>query len=131
MAPSAKASALAPLVHETLKITAEISPALLRVDWTGKSAARQPVLALGPYIERLLSEASAVHCPVEMHFEKLEYFNSSTITVVIQMVQSFIARSVPLTIVYNGALSWQRASFEALRVAGKSATALQFRTVRV
>jgi hypothetical protein len=54
--------------------------------------------------------------PIELHFEKLEHFNSSTITSIIQLIQDSRARGVKLVLVYDEALKWQKLSFDALRV---------------
>jgi hypothetical protein len=57
--------------------------------------------------------------PVEVHFEHLEYFNSATVTVIVQMIHDARARSVRLSLVYDPTLHWQRLSFDALRVFAK------------
>jgi hypothetical protein len=53
---------------------------------------------------------------LELHFEELDYFNSSTITSLIQLIQEARAKGIPLTYVYDPALRWQKLSFDALRV---------------
>ena len=86
--------------------------------WTGKSNDRSPQLVLGPWFETLLA---AKPPRIEMHFEKLDHFNSSTITVIIQFIQEARKRGVQLVMVYNQALKWQKLSFDALRVFAKDA----------
>ena len=56
------------------------------------------------------------HASIEMHFEKLDHFNSSTIAAVIRFIQDARQRGVKLIIVYNQALKWQKLSFDAMRV---------------
>ena len=48
--------------------------------WKGKSNNRHPGEALAPYFREVLAIAGMRKLPIELHFEKLEHFNSSTIT---------------------------------------------------
>jgi hypothetical protein len=84
--------------------------------WKGKSNHRNPSEALGPYFREVLASAAAQRVPLELHFEKLEHFNSSTITSVIKLIQDARARTVKLVLIYDPALKWQKLSFDALRV---------------
>jgi hypothetical protein len=91
----------------------------MRLLWKGKSNNRHPGEALGPYFRSVLADAAARRVPLELHFEKLEHFNSSTITSIIQLIQDSRARAVKLILVYDSALKWQKLSFDALRVFAK------------
>lgn len=84
--------------------------------WKGRSNHRNPAEALAPYFREALEEASTRKVPIELHFEQLEHFNSSTITAIIQLIQDARARSIKLVLVYDQALKWQKLSFDALRV---------------
>jgi len=84
--------------------------------WRGKSNNRHPSEALVPYFREVLATAVTRKVPLELHFEKLEHFNSSTITSIIQLIQDSRARSIKLVLVYDEALKWQKLSFDALRV---------------
>jgi hypothetical protein len=88
----------------------------LRLLWKGKSNNRHPGEALAPYFREVLAAADTRRVPLELHFEKLEHFNSSTITSIIQLIQDSRARAVKLILVYDQALKWQKLSFDALRV---------------
>ena len=106
------------LVVGDLRIEAiedEASPSV-RLLWRGKSNNRHPSEALVPYFREVLAAAHARRRPVELHFEQLEHFNSSTITSIIQLIQDSRARSIKLILVYDQALKWQKLSFDALRV---------------
>jgi hypothetical protein len=111
-------------------LTIDVAPAAeaLVCTWKGKSTDRQPGKVLAPYFERLLAEATGASVPLEMHFEGLEHFNSSTITVLIRLIQNARAKSVRLVFVYAQELKWQRLSFEALRVFDKGDKAFELRT---
>jgi hypothetical protein len=102
---------------------------VMRYQWTGKSSDRQPGKLLAPYFSQVLAEAQKRSVPVEMHFERLEHFNSSTITAFIQLIQDARQKAVPLTFVYNQALKWQRLSFDALRVFVKGDGLLDLKAV--
>ncbi|HEY6176080.1 MAG TPA: hypothetical protein VIX73_16615 [Kofleriaceae bacterium] len=98
---------------ETLENEASTAVQLL---WKGKSNNRHPGEALAPYFREVLATAAMRKLPIELHFEKLEHFNSSTITSIIQLIQDSRARGVKLVLVYDEALKWQKLSFDALRV---------------
>ncbi|HET6612890.1 MAG TPA: hypothetical protein VFG83_12910 [Kofleriaceae bacterium] len=89
-------------------------------DWRGKSNNRHPEQVLGSFFSNLLRSAATTKSDLEMHFESLEHFNSSTITVLIQFIQDARSATVPLTFVYDEGLKWQKLSFEALRAFERS-----------
>ena len=99
-----------------------------RCTWKGKSNERNPPEILKPWFEALLAEVGATgasgsgsnRASVEMHFEKIEHFNSSTITALIRLIQLCRKTSVKLVMVYDQTLKWQRLSFDALRVFEKN-----------
>jgi len=109
------------LVVGDLRIEAQEddSAAAVRLLWKGKSNNRHPGEALAPYFRDVLATAGTRKFPLELHFEKLEHFNSSTITSIIQLIQDSRARAIKLVLVYDQALKWQKLSFDALRVFAK------------
>jgi hypothetical protein len=116
------------LVTGDLQITVKASPGLLRLDWIGKSNNREPGKVLGPFFDEIVRQAAASASSVEQHFEALQHFNSSTITALIQFIQTARARGIAVVIVYDAALKWQRLSFDALRIFEKTDGKLSFRT---
>ncbi len=96
--------------------------------WKGRSTQRSPGGVLNPYFEQLLTDAAAKELPLEMHFETLEHFNSSTISTLIRLIQNARAKNVPLVMIYDARLKWQRLSFEALRVFDKNDKKFELRT---
>jgi hypothetical protein len=92
------------------------SRAPIRLMWNGKSNDRHPAKVLSPYFVSVLSAAVSRDVPVELHFEKLEHFNSSTVTSIIQLIQDCREQHIKLVIVYDHSLKWQKLSFDALRV---------------
>ena len=106
------------LVTGSLRIDAKVAPppGPISLLWQGKSSDRNPSLALAPYFSEVLSSAIASQVPIELHFEKLEHFNSSTISAIIQLVEDARRRSVKLMVFYDREVRWQRMSLEPLRV---------------
>lgn len=104
---------------DELLIRVEEVPSRLLVRWTGRSNARNPGKLLEGWMERLLATAGARHLVIEMHFEKLELFNSSTIAALIQLINAARERQVVLEIHYDSTLRWQALSFDALKRALK------------
>ncbi len=97
--------------------------------WKGKSSDRNPGQVLGPYFQTLVDQAAGDDVALEMHFDKLDHFNSSTITALIKLIQSARAKSVRLVMAYDQSLKWQKLSFDALRVFEKSDKLFQLRPV--
>lgn len=103
-------------------------PGVILLDWRGKSNARQPGTILAPFLADVAKHAVTTKRSIEMRFEHLEHFNSSTITSLIQLIQDLRNKGVKLTIVFEQGLKWQRLSFDALRIFEKPDGLLTFRT---
>ena len=103
-----------------IEVLANQAPSPVRLDWRGRSGDRDAAKQVGAYLARVVAQAVAEErAAVEMHFEKLEYFNSATITAIIQMIQDARTKGVRLTLIYDSKLQWQRLSFDALGVFAK------------
>jgi hypothetical protein len=103
------------LVSGELKIVAEEAPSTLRLDWWGRSHERNPGPVLSPWLESVLQRARVRGLSIESHFERLEFFNSATVTALIHLIRKARAQGTTLIIVFNGARKWQSLSFDALR----------------
>ena len=109
------------LAHGDLTIEVEKrDDGALHCTWRGKSNERNPAEFLRPWFDQLLAAATAGQAAIEMHFEKIEHFNSSTITALIRLIQLCRKSTVRLVMVYDQSLKWQRLSFDALRVFDKN-----------
>jgi hypothetical protein len=91
----------------------------LRVRLSGRSSSREAGKTLAPLFDRVLSEAKGEARVLALHFEKLEYFNSSTIAALVQFIRAAHEMGVALSVVYDGTQRWQSMSFDALRRALK------------
>ena len=103
----------------------------LRVRLSGRSSSREAGRTLAPLFDRVLSEAKSEARALALHFEKLEYFNSSTIAALVQFIRAAHEMGVALSVVYDGTQRWQSMSSDALRRALKpfesgSGPAVQF-----
>ncbi len=87
----------------------------LRVRLSGRSSSREAGKTLAPLFDRVLSEAKAERRTLALHFDKLEYFNSSTIAALVQFIRAAHEMGIALTVVYDGKQRWQSMSFDALR----------------
>jgi hypothetical protein len=123
---------LVPLNGEGLTIEAAEAggPVGIRLTWKGRSGARNPSEFLMPYFRSILEiAAKRGRVGVEMHFEGLEHFNSSTVAALIHLIQDARGKQVPLVFVYDQNLKWQKLSFDAMRVFVKSDGLLQMRSI--
>lgn len=89
---------------------------VLRIEWAGRSSDRDPARILSPFFGDALQRAGSTGGGIEMHFEKLEHLNSSTISALITFLRAARDVGVELTMVFDPAQTWQSLSFEALRV---------------
>src|SRR5262245_42532540 len=103
-----------------LRVDVSQTEGVLRLDWRGKSNARQPEIQLNPFLTDIARQASETKAIIEMHFEELEFFNSSTITVIIQHVKEARAKGLRLVLSYDKTQKWQKIFFDALSMFEKS-----------
>ena len=66
---------------------------------------------------------------IELHFEHLEFFNSSTITSVIHFIKDLRRRRVTTRVTYNASHKWQKVFFDALGMLQKPDGFLQITAV--
>ncbi len=103
----------------TLTLSIQRRPGLgepIRVWWRGKSEDMHPARLLAPHFRALLDEATNRGAPLELHFEQLEYINSSTLVALSQLIRDGRARSIKLVMFYDSERKWQKLTFDALRV---------------
>jgi len=96
---------------EALEVPA---PAAIRLVWKGKSNHRHPHEALAPYFREVLATAGDRKLAIELHFEKLEHFNSSTIAALVQIMNDAADAHVRLVLFYDASQRWQTLSFDAI-----------------
>jgi hypothetical protein len=92
---------------------------IIRLDWTGKSNHLRPDTLLSSLFAETISRAVGQRKALDMHFERLEFFNSSTITAIIGFIKNVRDRRVKLTVTFDPEHRWQKIFFEALRMFDK------------
>jgi hypothetical protein len=101
---------------ELLIESTQVNPDLIRLDWKGRIAFRTPDEVLNPYLSEVLEQARRNSATIEMHFELIDYLNSSTVAVLVQFLHRVRALGLRLCFTYRASIRWQKLSFEALRV---------------
>jgi hypothetical protein len=81
----------------------------------GRSHSRHPGLIMGPMLTQVLETAHQGGRAIDLDFVKLEHFNSSTISALVQFINQAHDKGVKLLIRYDGRLKWQELSFVALQ----------------
>ena len=87
----------------------------LVLTWRGRSNLRDPGKALRPFFDLAVTEAARTGHGIEMRFQHLDSFNSSTITALVRLVRTLHAARVGLVVQFDGRIRAQRLSFEALQ----------------
>ena len=95
--------------------------------WTGRSNSRDPERLLDAFFRGVVQEAVESGLCVEMRFERLDFFNSATITTLIQFVQEMSRNEARLVLVFDSKKRWQKLSFDVLRVFEKADGLLELR----
>jgi hypothetical protein len=88
----------------------------VRIVWTGRSTARDPVAFIGPVLAEVLARTADAGTPIVLDFRGLEYMNSSTITPVIRILHEAKKGKNRVTVLYQRAAKWQELSFSALTI---------------
>lgn len=117
-----------PLTSGDLQIAPHVDHACVRLTWRGRSRARDPGSTVLPYFRAACQVAKSAGAVVEMRFDALEYMNSSTIAAIVEAIQLAKADGVPLVLVYDPKVRWQRSSFDVLAVFADGA-GLELRSV--
>ena len=102
--------------HNSLSIAVVRSSDAIQLHFRGRSNERHPGRTLGLYLAQAVDAAADTASLLELRFEGLSYFNSATVSTIIQCLQAARARAVNVRLVYDADLEWQRLSFEPMRV---------------
>jgi hypothetical protein len=99
-----------------IEVSTADGPPRLELTWRGKSNDRYPGKVLGPFFADALATAARDQRLLELRFDSLEHFNSSTVGALIELIQRARDAKVRMVIGYDGSVGWQRLSFDALKV---------------
>ena len=101
------------VIQGTLRIDVTCT-SLIRAHFRGRSALEQADTVFVPFFDRLIDEARPKVLHVHLHFEELEFFNSSTISSLLRCILAMRDKGVRTMIRYDGRQKWQQAFFEGL-----------------
>jgi hypothetical protein len=102
--------------NKELQLDVRHEDAAIRIVWTGRSTARDPVAFIGPVLSEALARSAESGHELVLDFRGLEYMNSSTITPVIRILNEAKKGRSKLVVVYQRAAKWQELSFSALTI---------------
>jgi len=88
--------------------------------WTGSSNSRDPASGLRPFLELAIAEASTKGLAIELHFEDLSHFNSSTVATLLRFIEKAGQKGVKLILHYDGSQRWQAHNFEAIALLNRT-----------
>jgi hypothetical protein len=100
----------------TIEVVKGDAPSRLELVWRGKSNDRYPGKVLGPFFQETLAAAARDGRLLELKFDALDHFNSSTVGALIELIQRAREAAVRVVIAYDAGIGWQRLSFDALKV---------------
>jgi hypothetical protein len=113
-----------------IEVTEDAGANALRLVWLGKSDARDPATALRPYFTgKVIPAAAAAGRSLEMHFEEIEYFNSSTVSALLQVLAAARQAKVRAALVYDAKRKGQQVTFAAFKALAKRDDLLTLREV--
>ena len=98
---------------DELKIESTLSSTHLTVRWFGRSDGREPRRTLEPVLAAVTSQFCSAR-EVDLDFRSLEYMNSSTIRVILTLVQQASGAVAQVRVLYDGSKNWQRLSFKVI-----------------
>ena len=107
----------------------EPSPDRIVLRWKGASNTRDPGSALKVFFDIVFAEASGRKAAVEMHFEDLSFFNSSTVSALLRVVAEAGRLSLPMILHYDGSLRWQSHNFEGIKALASSLPFLKVQSI--
>jgi hypothetical protein len=102
--------------EDALSIGVVQSSRTIELHWRGRSHGRQPGQTLGLFLANAVDVAAETRATLELRFEELQYFNSATVSTIVQCLHTARARAVAVRVVYDGEREWQRLSFEPMLV---------------
>ncbi len=111
--------------HDEFSITNTTTDNVVTMSWLGHCDFRDPVRILTPYLTGFIEDVTG--CELIVHYQALEFFNSSSVKVVLQFITHLNTAGVNTMILYDAAVNWQKVSFMAL---GTFCRRMEFVTVQ-
>jgi hypothetical protein len=103
------------LVVDDLRIDMTVTPDTLRLDWQGSSRVQSPRELL-PFLDQVAHDVLARKASIDLHFEQVAYFNSTTMVAIIRFLNDICNRSIGVRISYDPQSRLQRVFAETLQM---------------
>ncbi|MFZ5469630.1 MAG: hypothetical protein ACOZIN_09350 [Myxococcota bacterium] len=88
----------------------------VHLEWVGRSMELAPSSFLLPVLTQAVARARQLHKPLVIDFQKLQFFNSSTIGPVVQVLEQARRGAQQVTVLYKKDHKRQALSFTALEL---------------
>lgn len=101
------------LKSENLEIRISEEQEKIKIQWLGRSDARNPADVINPFLENILGKIKGKSIVID--YTNFEFMNSSTVPPIIRFIKSCSLIHMNTTILYNKSKEWQSASFRPLQ----------------
>ncbi len=88
------------------------------ISWVGECDFRNPSETLSPTFTNFLNGLEGRR--LVLNFCELSFMNSSSVTPILSFLKGAVAKGVPVQLIYNGKLSWQRTTATSMRTLANS-----------
>lgn len=95
------------------------TPPTLSLRFSGQCTDRYPHRTLTPYLTQALAIAASREGGIELDFQKLDFVNSSAITVIVRFLREAHKKQVQLVLQFAPSITWQKITCDAVRALGE------------
>lgn len=95
------------------------APPTLSLRFSGQCTDRYPHRTLTPYLTHALGYADAHQGGIELNFQRLDFVNSSAITVIVRFLRDAHKKQVRLVLRFSPSIAWQKITCDAVRALGE------------
>ncbi len=92
--------------HDDFSITNTTADNVVTMSWLGQCDFRDPARIVTPYLTGFIEDVTGYELIV--HYQALEFFNSSSVKVILQFITHLNAAGVKTMILYDAAVNWQK-----------------------
>lgn len=100
--------------HDGLLLEVHTEGNIIKNYWKGKSRDLNPVQFLNGFFQKLIAYAKGKELIVD--FCDLIIMNSSTIRLIVNLINQLHRESIPAKFIYNKNISWQAACFKPIKL---------------
>ncbi len=99
---------------DDLRIDVTLAAGRMRLDWMGNGRIQDGSVALTPFLEKIARDALSGRAGIEVHIERMQFCNSTTLAAVVRFVRRVADQSVDLEVVFEPRHRWQKVLAETL-----------------